>query len=72
MSIKNFKKFDESLSFSYDENDLPTKEMIDWFDNNFGFIQEEDFFERFQDELLDLSYLQMLNIFRTAKAKSFR
>lgn len=72
MSIKNFKEFDENLSFSYHGDDLPTKEMIDWFDNNSEFNQEENFFDRFQDELMDLSYFQMLDVFRLAKARSFR
>lgn len=72
MSIKNFKEFDENLSIYYNDSDLPTKEMIDWFNNNSEFNQEENFFDRFQDELSDLSYLQMLDIFRTAKSKSFR
>lgn len=72
MNIKNFKEFDENLSSSYNDNDLPTKEMIDWFNDNFEFNQEENFFDRFQEELSDLSYLQMLYIFRIAKSKSFR
>lgn len=70
-SLKN-KEFDENLLFSYHVDDLPTKEMIDWFDNNSEFNQEENFFDRFQDELMDLSYFQMLYVFRISKAKSFR
>lgn len=72
MKIKTFNEYNENLTFSYNENDLPTIEMIDWFNNNSEFNQEENFFGRFQEELMGLSYFQMLDVFKMAKSRSFR
>ena len=66
------------FSFSYKGDDLPTQDMEDWFDNEsnqpsdnmdsleqdeFESILQKDFFEYFHDELIDLTYMEMLDVF---------
>ena len=75
-----------NLSFSYRGTKLPTQEMIDWFDYEFNqepenmddlesdmwsSNQEKEFFEEFKDELMNLSYFQMLDVFRIARDKKY-
>lgn len=75
-----------NLSFSYRGTELPTQEMIDWFDYEFNqepenmdnlesdiwsSNQEKEFFEEFKEELIDLSYFQMLDVFRIARDKKY-
>lgn len=75
-----------NLSFSYRGTELPTQEMIDWFDYDFNqepenmdglesdmwsSNQEKEFFEEFKDELMDLSYFQMLDVFTKARDKKY-
>jgi len=70
------------LEFSYKGTELPTEEMIDWFDYEFNkepenmdglesdmwsSDQTNMFFEDFKNELMDLSYFQMLDVFEKAK-----
>jgi hypothetical protein len=60
--------------------------MIDWFDYEFNqepenmdslesdmwlSNQEKEFFEEFKNELSDLSYFQMLDVFNKARNKKF-
>ena len=87
--MKHIKKFNESENkgtlFAYRGTELPTQEMVDWFDYEFNHEQEDmddlesdmwssnqekEFFEEFKDELIDLSYFQMLDVFRKAKDMS--
>jgi hypothetical protein len=89
--IDTSKKFNlnenSNLSFSYRGTELPTQEMIDWFDYEFNqepenmdnlesdmwsSNQEKNFFEEFKDELIDLSYFQMLDVFIIARDKKFK
>lgn len=75
----------KSTLFSYRGTELPTEEMIDWFSYDFnqepGNMDsleydewdsklEKDFFEEFHNELMDLSYFQMIDIFNKARSKS--
>jgi hypothetical protein len=88
--IDTFKKFilneNSNLSFSYRGTELPTQEMIDWFDYEFNqepenmddlesdmwsSNQEKEFFEEFKNELMDLSYFQMLDVFTKARDKKY-
>ncbi|MFA5366531.1 MAG: hypothetical protein WC333_01215 [Dehalococcoidia bacterium] len=80
-------KLNESnLSFSYKGTELPTKEMIDWFSyefnqsddtmdsleqDEFSSKQQKEFFEEFHDELMDLSYMEMLDVYNRAKNSSY-
>lgn len=82
------KKINENsnLSFSYRGTELPTQEMIDWFDyesnqepenmdnlesDMWSSNKEKEFFEEFKDELIDLSYFQMLDVFGIARDKKY-
>ena len=66
-----------SVKFAYRGTELPNQEMIDWFnysfnkppDNMDGIESSEwssklqdTFFEQFEDELRDLSYMEMLDV----------
>jgi len=69
-----YKKEDEVernlLSFSYKGNKLPTEEMINWFNDEDRIKNDEHFFDDFHDELIDLSYMEMLDIFKIASEKA--
>ena len=88
--IKSFKSFTlnekSNLKFSYRGTELPTQEMVDWFDYEFNqepenmddlesdiwsSNKEKEFFEDFKDELMDLSYFEMIDVYNIAKSKSF-
>ncbi len=72
-----------NLSFSYKNNDLPTDDMIEWVQDNYWVDNfdtmdelekdehtsstEKNFFEYFHDELMDLSYMEMVDIFNKCK-----
>lgn len=61
-----------NLAFSYKGTEFPTEEMNDWIKHNrypeeYLFIQEELFFKTFKDELMELSYFQMLDVYDKAK-----
>jgi len=75
-----------NLSFSYRGTELPTQKMIDWFDYEFNqepenmddleydmwsSYQEKEFFDEFKDELMDLSYFQLLDVFEKARGKKY-
>jgi len=83
--FKEFITEGSGLEFSYRGTEFPTQEMIDWFDyefnqepNNMDSLEqdefesrlEKEFFEEFKSELMDLSYFQMLDVFKLAKDKS--
>ncbi len=85
-TIREYLNENTNLSFSYRGTELPTQEMIDWFDYEFNqepenmddlesdmwsSNQEKEFFEEFKDELMDLSYFQMLDVFRMARDKKY-
>ena len=67
MMIKEKDKF----KFLYKGEILPTKDMKDWFSYNIDNYNEEElkmkFFKRFKNELKELSYFKMLDIFTRAK-----
>jgi hypothetical protein len=77
-TFDNFKVNEGSgLEFSYRGTELPTEEMIRWYQQNTQHmdnwdeldrdpemdIVKKDFFDTFQDELRDLSYFQMEDVF---------
>jgi len=83
--MEDFIKENSNLSFSYKGDTLPTQDMIDWFSyetnqmssdmnyleqDEFLSNQENNFFEEFRDELMDLSYFEMLDVFKKAKEES--
>lgn len=65
------------LKFRYDGNELPTPEMYEWVRNETEYMEDwdeldrdlqmdnvrNDFFDKFQEELRDLSYMEMLDVF---------
>jgi len=68
--------------FSYRGTEFPTKEMKDWFDYEYNqepenmddlesdiwlSSKQKEFFEEFHDELIDLSYFQMLDVFEQSR-----
>lgn len=74
------------LKFSYRGTELPTQEMIDWFgyetnqsqehmdsleQDEFDSILQKNFFEEFSDELMDLSYFEMIDVYNIAKSKNY-
>lgn len=74
------------FKFSYRGTELPTQEMIDWFgyetnqnqehmdsleQDEFDSRLQNNFFEEFNDELMELSYFQMLDVYNIAKSKSY-
>ena len=66
-------KLNESnLSFSYKGTELPTEGMIDWFQYEDNPQIEEHFFEAFHSELMDLSYMEMLDVYNKAKHLSYQ
>jgi hypothetical protein len=85
-TIRQYLNENSNLSFSYRGTELPTQEMIDWFDYEFNqepenmddlesdmwsSNQEKEFFEEFKNELMDLSYFQMLDVFTKARYKKY-
>ena len=71
-----------NLSFSYKGTDLPTQEMKEWFDyeynqppcnmddleqDEFESKLQKDFFDEFRNELMDLSFMQMIDVFNKSK-----
>ncbi len=58
------------LSFSYKGNKLPTEEMINWFNDEERVKMEEYFFDDFHDELMNLSYMEMLDVFKKASEQA--
>lgn len=74
--IMNWETFNEDnnfLKFSYKGNDLPTQDMITWVDEYYNSEYdstdeiEMKFFEYFHDELMDLSYMEMIDVFNNSK-----
>ena len=71
--IMNWETFNEEnnlLKFSYKGTDLPTEDMVNWCNENINSnddIIEKQFFNKFHDELIDLSYMEMLNVFNKCK-----
>ncbi len=77
--ILHFNKFYETyLSFSYKGDKLPNEEMINWYemetrhiDDSYDDLEidieyskiQKDFFEKFSEELSELSYFEMLDVF---------
>jgi len=65
------------LKFRYTGDQYPTSEMCDWVRNETEYMDDwdeldrdlqmdkirNDFFDKFQEELTDLSYMEMLDIF---------
>jgi len=72
---EKMKKYNESsgLEFSYRGTEFPTQDMIDWFnyESDIKSKQENEFFEEFKNELMDMSYFQMLDIFKKARDKKY-
>lgn len=76
----------DGLGFRYTGTELPTQEMIDWFNyesnqepdnmddlesDMWSSNQEKEFFEEFRNDLMDLSYFQMLDVFKMSKDRSY-
>jgi hypothetical protein len=75
-----------SLKFAYRGTELPTKKMIDWFDYSFNKEPEtndelesdmwnsenmQSFFDDFSDELRELSYMEMIDVYQKSKDASY-
>tara|TARA_R110000823_G_scaffold301235_2_gene422141 strand:+ start:81 stop:311 length:231 start_codon:yes stop_codon:yes gene_type:complete len=75
-----------SLKFAYRGTEYPTQEMIDWFDYSFNKEPEnndelesdmwysenqQSFFDDFSDDLRELSYMEMLDVYKKSRDASF-
>lgn len=85
--FKNFNLNENNfLKFSYRGTELPTQKMIDWFDFSFNQPPEDmddlesdmwstqnmkDFFDEFSDELSQLSYFEMIDVYEKSRDLSF-
>jgi len=71
-----------NLSFAYRGTEFPNQEMIDWFDYSFNQEPRDmdelesdiwyselksSFLEEFSNELIDLSYMEMIDVFDKSK-----
>ena len=71
-----------NLSFAYRGTEFPNQEMIDWFDyssnqepSDMNELESDiwhsklqsSFFEEFSNELMDLSYMEMIDVFDKSK-----
>lgn len=81
--FKNFNLNENNfLKFSYRGTELPTQKMIDWFDFSFNQPPEDmddlesdmwstqnmnDFFDQFSDELSQLSYFEMIDVYEKSR-----
>ena len=71
-----------SVKFAYRGTEYPNKEMIEWFDYSFNQEPNDmdelesdmwyaelqtSFFDEFTDELIELSYMEMIDVFNKSK-----
>jgi len=86
-SFKKFNLNESSnMAFAYRGTEFPTQKMIDWFNYEFNqepddmdglesdmwvSNQRDDFFNEFSDELMELSYFEMLDVFEMARERRF-
>lgn len=65
-----------SLKFAYTGTEFPTDDMVFFMSQNkepesMDELERDNFFDRFSEELSDLSYMEMLDVLEMAKERAF-